>query len=54
MTQVEQDDIDDLLLTLCQDEAIDRFKLQFADLDTIAKALQLDSATIADSRAYFL
>ncbi len=53
MTQVELDDIDDLLLTPRQDKAIDRVKLRIADLDPITKALQLDSATIADSRAYF-
>ncbi len=50
---VELDDIDDLLPTSRQDKASDRVKLRFADLDTITKALQLDSATIADSRAYF-
>ncbi len=44
MTQVELDDIDDLLLTPRQDKAIDRVKLRFADLDTITKALQLGRA----------
>ncbi len=53
MTQVELEDIDDLLLTPRQDKAIDRVKLRIADLDPITKAFQLDSATIADRRAYF-
>ncbi len=34
MTQVELDDIDDLLLPPRQDKAIDRVTLRFADLDT--------------------